>query len=168
MKTKSFTLVILAIFGMVIFTNYTSKNTKETDASSLLFMLEEEKLAHDVYTFLYSKWETRPFANIKESEKVHMQKIQELLDQNKISYEILPEGKFKWDLYQSVSFDPFYEKESRESLNKIKAFLLELLIDGGCPLNAESDRAEAPADNGADSDSERTSGGAEQAESVHS
>jgi hypothetical protein len=80
----------------------------------------------------------------------------------------LPEGKFKWDLYQSVSFDPFYEKESRESLNKIKAFLLELLIDGGCPLNAESDRAEAPADNGADSDSERTSGGAEQTEAVHS
>ena len=76
--------------------------------------------------------------------------------------------KRKEDLYQSVSFDPFYEKESRESLNKIKAFLLELLIDGGCPLNAESDRAEAPADNGADSDSERTSGGAEQTESVHS
>ena len=95
MKTKSFTLVILVIFGMVIFTNYTSKNTKETDASSLLFMLEEEKLAHDVYTFLYSNWETRPFANIKESEKVHMQKVQELLDQNKIPYEILPEGKFK-------------------------------------------------------------------------
>ncbi|MGB4447378.1 MAG: DUF2202 domain-containing protein [Cloacibacterium sp.] len=95
MKTKSFTLVILVIFGMVIFTNYTSKNTKETDTSSLLFMLEEEKLAHDVYTFLYSKWETRPFSNIKESEKIHMQKVQELLDQNKIPYEILPEGKFK-------------------------------------------------------------------------
>lgn len=80
----------------------------------------------------------------------------------------LPEGKFKWDLYQSVFFDPFYEKENRESLNKIKAFLLELLIDGGCPLNAKSDRAEAPADNGAGNDSERASGGAEQAESVHS
>lgn len=80
----------------------------------------------------------------------------------------LPEGKFKWDLYQNVSFNPFYEKESRESLRIIKAFLLELLIDGGCPLNAESDRAEAPADNGADSDSERTSGGAEQTEAVHS
>lgn len=45
----------------------------------------------------------------------------------------LPEGKFKWDLYQNVSFNPFYEKESREKLNKIKAFLLELLIDGKCP-----------------------------------
>lgn len=65
----------------------------------------------------------------------------------------LPEGKFKWDLYQNVSFNPLYEKESRESLRIIKAFLLELLIDGRCPLNAESDRIEAPADNGTDSDS---------------
>ena len=45
----------------------------------------------------------------------------------------LPKGVFKWDLYQNVSFNPFYEKESREKLNKIKAFLLELLIDGKCP-----------------------------------
>lgn len=81
----------------------------------------------------------------------------------------LPEDKFKWDLYQSVSFNPFYEKESRESLRIIKAFLLELLIDGRCPLNdAESDRVEAPADNGTDNDNKRTPGGAEQAESVHS
>ena len=45
----------------------------------------------------------------------------------------LPECEFKWDLYQNVSLDPFFEKESREKLNKIKAFLLELLIDGRCP-----------------------------------
>lgn len=45
----------------------------------------------------------------------------------------LPEDVFKWDLYQNVSFNPFYEKESRESLRIIKAFLLELLIDGKCP-----------------------------------
>lgn len=47
----------------------------------------------------------------------------------------LPEDVFKWDLYQDVSFNPFFEKESREKLNKIKAFLLELLINGRCPLN---------------------------------
>ena len=45
----------------------------------------------------------------------------------------LPKGVFKWDLYQNVSFNPFYEKKSRESLKTIKAFLLELLIDGKCP-----------------------------------
>ena len=80
----------------------------------------------------------------------------------------LPKGVFKWDLYQNVSFNPFYEKESRESLKVIKAFLLELLIDGRCPLNAESDGVETPADNGTDNDSERTFRGTEQAESIHS
>lgn len=80
----------------------------------------------------------------------------------------LPEDKFKWDLYQSVSFNPFYEKESRKKLNEIKTFLLELLIDGRCPLNAESDRTKAPADNGTSNDNKRTSGGVEQAESIHS
>lgn len=80
----------------------------------------------------------------------------------------LPEDVFKWDLYQSVSFNPFYEKESREGLRIIKTFLLELLIDGRCPLNVESDGAEASADNGTGNDNKRTSGGVKQAESVHS
>lgn len=80
----------------------------------------------------------------------------------------LPGGVFEWDLYQRISFEPFFEKESREKLRITKAFLLELLIDGRCPLNVESDGVEAPSDNGADNDSERASGGAEQAESVHS
>lgn len=65
----------------------------------------------------------------------------------------LQKGEFKWDLYQVVSFDPFYEKESREGLNKIKAFLLELLIDGRCPLDVESNGAETSTDNGTDNDS---------------
>lgn len=65
----------------------------------------------------------------------------------------LRKGEFKWDLYQVVSFDPFYKKESREKLNKTKAFLLELLIGGRCPLDVESNGAEAPADNGTDNDS---------------
>jgi hypothetical protein len=65
----------------------------------------------------------------------------------------LPDGEFKWDLYQSVSFNPFYENASRESLRIIKDFLLELLIDGRCPLDVESNGTEAPADNGTDNDS---------------
>lgn len=65
----------------------------------------------------------------------------------------LPSGEFKWDLYQNVSFNSFYEKESRESLRIIKAFLLELLIDGRCPLDVKSDGTKTPADNGIDNDS---------------
>ena len=65
----------------------------------------------------------------------------------------LPWGVFKWDLYQRISFKPFFEEESREKLKVIKTFLLELLIDGRCPLDVESDGTETPADNGTDSDS---------------
>ena len=79
----------------------------------------------------------------------------------------LPEDMFEWDLYQNISFNPYYENTSRESYKRIKEFLLELLIDGRCQLNAESDRVEAPADNGTDNDSERASVGTEQTESVH-
>ena len=66
---------------------------------------------------------------------------------------LLPKDKFKWDLYQNVSFNPFFEKESHESLKSIKTFLLELLIDGRCPLDVESNGAKTPADNGTDNDS---------------
>jgi hypothetical protein len=65
----------------------------------------------------------------------------------------LPKDVFKWDLYQNVSFNPFYENASRESIRIIKAFLLELLIDGRCPLDVESNGVEAPSDNGTDNDS---------------
>ena len=53
------------------------------------------------------------------------------------------------------------KEESAEQCKLAKAHLLRLLIDGRCPLNAESDGVEAPADNGTDNNSERASGGAE-------
>lgn len=62
-------------------------------------------------------------------------------------------NEFNWDLYQTINFDYLSEREIREKLKIIRTFLLELLIDGRRPLNAESDRIEAPADNGTDSDS---------------
>lgn len=61
------------------------------------------------------------------------------------------------------------KEESANQCKLAKAHLLRrLLIDGRCPLNAESDGAEASADNGTDNNGERASGGAEQAESVYS
>lgn len=74
-------------------------------------------------------------------------------------------NEFNWDLHQTINFDYLSEREIREKLKIIRTFLLELLIDGRRPLNVESDGAEASANNGTDNDSERASGGAEQAES---
>ena len=81
----------------------------------------------------------------------------------------------KWDSGKKMDgnyiiyFDSkLLEEESAEQCKLAKAHLLRLLIDGRCPLNAESDRIEAPADNGTDNNGERASRGAEQTEIVHS
>ncbi|WP_431134579.1 DUF2202 domain-containing protein [Psychroserpens mesophilus] len=66
----------------------------EDDKVALLFMLEEEKLARDTYTYLNDLWSLNQFANIKNSEQNHMNKIESLLIQNSIDYTILPMGEF--------------------------------------------------------------------------
>ncbi|MEI6694756.1 MAG: DUF2202 domain-containing protein [Bacteroidota bacterium] len=65
-----------------------------SEEHSLLFMLEEEKLARDTYTYLNTKWTNTPFANILGSEQTHMDAIKSLLDANGTAYTILPAGQF--------------------------------------------------------------------------
>jgi hypothetical protein len=50
------------------------------EESGLLFMREEEKLAHDVYVQLYITWGTPIFNNIAASEQTHTDAIKLLLD----------------------------------------------------------------------------------------
>ncbi|SMG09071.1 hypothetical protein SAMN05661096_00185 [Marivirga sericea] len=52
----------------------------EDEQLSLLFMREEEKLARDVYDFLYSRWSAQIFDNISSSEQTHMDAILALLN----------------------------------------------------------------------------------------
>ncbi len=52
----------------------------EFEGDELLFMREEEKLARDVYIFLYSKWQQNTFKNISNSEQQHMNSLKILID----------------------------------------------------------------------------------------
>ena len=52
----------------------------QAEKDALLYMREEEKLAHDVYTLLADKWDLRVFERIAASEQVHMDAVMELLD----------------------------------------------------------------------------------------
>ena len=54
-----------------------SLNADET--ASLLYMREEEKLAHDVYITLHHKWGTNMFSNIAASEQTHSEAVLELI-----------------------------------------------------------------------------------------
>lgn len=52
----------------------------DAEKADLLYMREEEKLAHDVYLALYNKWKHRTFGNIARSEQQHTNAIKQLLD----------------------------------------------------------------------------------------
>ena len=78
-----------------------SETLSEADKNALLFMLEEEKLARDTYTYLYSEWSINQFDNIKNSEQTHMNAVENLLIQYNIDYNILPHGVFEDETLQS-------------------------------------------------------------------
>ena|GEM_PF-1446766 len=50
------------------------------EVDGLLWMREEEKLAHDVYVTLYEKWNLPIFQNISQSELTHTDAVKSLLD----------------------------------------------------------------------------------------
>jgi hypothetical protein len=56
-----------------------------TQKAQLKYLIEEEKLARDVYTYLAGKVTTRKFSNIARSEQTHMNYIASLLTKYKQS-----------------------------------------------------------------------------------
>lgn len=67
---------------------------EQKDKEALLYMLEEEKLARDTYTYLENLWSISQFENIKKSEQSHMNAISTLLTNGSVEYNILPLGAF--------------------------------------------------------------------------
>lgn len=51
----------------------------QAESDALLYVREEEKLAHDVYVFLYNKWNLPVFQNIANSEQTHTDAIKTLI-----------------------------------------------------------------------------------------
>ena len=51
----------------------------EAETAGLLFMREEEKLARDVYAYMYAKYKLPVFLNISKSENVHMSAVLRLI-----------------------------------------------------------------------------------------
>lgn len=89
-----FSLLLLIWNSCSIITNSNKDTLTDKDKKTLLYLLEEEKLARDTYVFFNAKWPNNSFENIKESEQSHMDAIASLLDENKVSYTVMPVGQF--------------------------------------------------------------------------
>lgn len=64
------------------------------ETAALLFMREEEKLARDVYNFLYAAWGQTTFQNIAASEQTHTDEIKLLLDKYGLADPARDPGQF--------------------------------------------------------------------------
>ena len=60
-------------------------NLDDVEKADLLYMREEEKLARDMYNFLYETWGTPIFAQIVPSEERHMEALKRLIDKHKMT-----------------------------------------------------------------------------------
>lgn len=59
-------------------------SSSEATEQQLLFLIEEEKLAHDVYTVMYQKYGANVFGNILQSESTHQNRVLVLLQDRDI------------------------------------------------------------------------------------
>lgn len=73
-------------------------------ADGLVFMREEEQLAHDVYAVNASLWGLPVFANITASEATHSAAMKALLERYALADPLagLPNGRFKTPAFQSL------------------------------------------------------------------
>ncbi|HEX6849354.1 MAG TPA: DUF2202 domain-containing protein [Chitinophagaceae bacterium] len=89
MKQIFFMMISLVVF-IVVSAQTSALNQKEKDA--IIYMREEEKLARDVYNFLFEKWEMNPFGNIRQSEQTHMDRIKILITTYKLEDPVAKNG----------------------------------------------------------------------------
>lgn len=63
-----------------IIENNSIENLSDEEIEGILFSVEEEKLARDIYLELYEKWNIRIFSNIASSEQNHMDVMSYLIE----------------------------------------------------------------------------------------
>jgi hypothetical protein len=70
------------------------QNLSTNETAGLLYMYEEEKMARDVYTALFTLWGQPAFQNIAASEQVHMDAVRTLLVRYGIPVPVTAAGVF--------------------------------------------------------------------------
>ena len=114
----------------------------------LSFMIEEEKVARDVYTHLYATWGTRVFTNIANSEQKHMDAVQNLLTQYNLEAPTTLNdiGHFE-DEHLQAMYDELITKGDTSLVDALEVGViveetdiadLQELIDAGVPSDVEN------------------------------
>jgi len=148
-KLVGFGLLVLGLFGLVLggaatyigtpgpnpevertylsgYTDYYAP-LSDDEASGLLYMVEEEKLARDVYLTLYEKWGLQVFNNIANSEARHMDAVLGLIEKYNLT---APETLDKVGVFQNPELQALYDQLiERGSKSEVEALKVGTLIE---------------------------------------
>jgi len=90
----------------------------KAETEGILFMYEEEKLARDVYSALYGKWQLPVFQNIAVSEQTHMDAIMDLFD----IYNLYDSAKAEPGIFSNPDLQLLYDElVARGSFSLVEA-----------------------------------------------
>lgn len=73
-------ILVLSLVIMVVGVSFAGITLNASEVDSVLFMVEEEKLARDVYLTLYDKWGLITFSNIARSEQRHVDAVKYIIE----------------------------------------------------------------------------------------
>lgn len=76
MKTYRIFAIVLFVFGVL----FSVQSNAGTDEKLLQKMYEEEKMSYDLYTEFFNRWGLNVFDQVRESEAIHMLRIEELME----------------------------------------------------------------------------------------
>ncbi len=106
-----------------------SGELSEEEREGILYMREEEKLARDVYLYLYDRWGLQIFQNIARSEQRHMDMVKVLIDRYGLEDPAKERGVFTNPELQAL-YDELIERgnHSPEEALKVGALIEEVDI----------------------------------------
>lgn len=100
--------------------------TEDKTVEMLTYLIEEEKLAHDVYTVLYEMYGSKVFGNILESESTHQEKVLELLD----AYGVADPRDSELGVFNDPDLQALYDQLiAKGSLSAQDAFEVGVMIE---------------------------------------
>jgi hypothetical protein len=98
--------------------NYFPKESlSDVEIAGLMFMREEEKLAHDVYTKFYDVWNSQIFGNIANSEQTHADAVLSLIEKYNL---IDPVGNSGEGIFQNTDLQKLYTDLVNDGLNSLE------------------------------------------------
>lgn len=103
---KGFPFLVLTLLFLQAAAQQTNEVNKN-ESNGLTYMREEEKLARDVYDSMYAKWEVNPFGNIRQSERVHMDRMKNLLNSYGIDDPVMANGD-QPGVFKSITLQKVY------------------------------------------------------------